>query len=247
VIVKAIEQLEKADIEALISQEVSEGRTIEYKEALPGSADSDRKEFLADVASFANAAGGHLIYGMRERRVAEKTSGVAEAALGLARINLDQEVPRLQDMIRTGIEPTIVGVQVREFPGFPEGPIIVLQIPKSWAAPHMVTYKGHDRFYTRDARGKHPLDVHEIRAAFALSESLPERIRRFRADRIPQIVAGETPLPVPRSPKIVLHLLPIAALDPSTRLDVAPLATGSALKPCSQASLHERLGCSTQL
>ena len=43
------------DIDALVADAVKEGRTIEYKQAMPGGADADRKEFLADVSSFANA------------------------------------------------------------------------------------------------------------------------------------------------------------------------------------------------
>lgn len=44
---------------------MSEHKTLEYKLALSGGSDSERKEFLANVSSFANAAGGCLIYGMK--------------------------------------------------------------------------------------------------------------------------------------------------------------------------------------
>ncbi len=43
-----------------------EGKIIEYKEALPGDSDKDKREFLADVSSFANTAGGVLYLGIRE-------------------------------------------------------------------------------------------------------------------------------------------------------------------------------------
>ena len=36
---------------------VPEGNFIDYKEMLPGYSDSERRELLADVSSFANAAG----------------------------------------------------------------------------------------------------------------------------------------------------------------------------------------------
>jgi hypothetical protein len=42
----------------LVDNQVSEHKTIEYKEALLGNADGDKKEFLADVSSFANESGG---------------------------------------------------------------------------------------------------------------------------------------------------------------------------------------------
>ncbi|MCK5240903.1 ATP-binding protein [bacterium] len=48
----------------MISNQIQESRTIEYKESLPGNSDQDKREFLADISSFANAAGGDLLYGI---------------------------------------------------------------------------------------------------------------------------------------------------------------------------------------
>ena len=42
----------------------AEGRTLDYKRTLPGSTDEEKREFLADVSSFANAAGGDIVYGI---------------------------------------------------------------------------------------------------------------------------------------------------------------------------------------
>ena len=49
-------------------------KTIEYKAELHIDTGDDRKEFLADVTSFANSNGGDLIYGIQEDR--EKISPV---------------------------------------------------------------------------------------------------------------------------------------------------------------------------
>jgi hypothetical protein len=40
---------------------VQEGKTLEYKRELPGGSDQDKREFLADVSSFANTEGGDII------------------------------------------------------------------------------------------------------------------------------------------------------------------------------------------
>ncbi len=58
---KSFDLIEKADIEALVANEVREGRTLDYKENLPGNSDGDKTEFLADVSSFANASGGYIL------------------------------------------------------------------------------------------------------------------------------------------------------------------------------------------
>jgi len=103
--------------------------------------------------------------------------------------------------------------------------VLVLRTPKSWAAPHMVIFKGQSRFYSRNSSGKYPLDVREIRAAFAVRESLAERMRSFRQQRLAQIVAGETPVPLTLTPKLVIHVVPLPAMDSFRDRDMSTLAS----------------------
>ncbi|GAJ18756.1 unnamed protein product, partial [marine sediment metagenome] len=67
-IAKNVNEITKDDLQALIDNSVLEGKTIEYKQSLPGNSDSDKKEFLADICSFSNTSGGDLIYGITEDR-----------------------------------------------------------------------------------------------------------------------------------------------------------------------------------
>jgi hypothetical protein len=225
VIQKPFDGIVKDDIDALSADEVREGRTLDYKEKLPGNADKDKKEFLGDVSSFANAGGGDMVFGMVERRDGEgKATGLPEVAPGLAGVNADAEVRRLDNMVRDGIRPRVPGVQIRVVEGFRDGPVLVMRTPRSFAAPRMVTFQDHSRFYSRNSGGKYPLDVGEIRTAFAYSETLPERVRRFRQERLGRIVAGETPTGAKDSPKVVLHLLPLRSLDPGSQFDLAAVA-----------------------
>jgi hypothetical protein len=214
--------IDKDRIESLISNESRENLNLEYKEVLPGGGREERKEFLADVSAFANAAGGDIIFGVCEKREGNKTTGLPEKAVGLAGINVDATIRQLESMITDGIEPRISGLRIKPIDGFERGPVIILRIPRSYLSPHMVKL-GDSRFYSRTNAGKQPLDVTQIRSAFAVSESLPEKVRRFRDERIARIVAGETPIPLPDRPKIVLHLLPIASLEPTTRIDLGLL------------------------
>ena len=66
-IYKQINELEEDDLLALISAGESEGKYIDFKQNLILNSDSAKKEFLADISSFANAVGGHLIFGMSEQ------------------------------------------------------------------------------------------------------------------------------------------------------------------------------------
>lgn len=212
-ILKPIGQIEKSDIKALIDNAVREGRRIEYKRKLPGTTDDDKREFLADISSFANASGGDLIIGVDE------VEGVPTEAKGLANAHVDADCLRIENMVRDCIEPRMPGFRIRVVDGFQDGPVLVLRLPKSWAGPHMVTFRNLSRFFTRNNMGKHQMDITEIRAAFALSEEMPERIRRFRDDRLAKIAANDTPVPLQPNAKVILHLLPLVSFSVDFRLD----------------------------
>jgi len=215
---KQLESIEESDLQALMENQIAEGKTIEYKQSLPGNSDSDKKEFLADVSSFANAAGGHLIYGIKEE------AGVPVEICGLRDINPDDQILRLENLIRNNIEPRIPGVSTQAISLRVAGVAVIVRIPRSWALPHMVKFKKHWRFYSRNSAGKYPLDVSELRALFALSETTAERIRNFRVKRLSKIVAGETPVALQEVPKIVLHIIPFSAFDPAAKINVSSLA-----------------------
>jgi len=160
---KAFAQVSKPDISALVDNEVKESRTLEYKERLPGNTDDDKKEFLADVSSLANASGGHLLFGVKEKRDEDgRATGRPEVAHGLAKINTDLEIGRLENILRDGLDPRVPGVRFREIAGFPKGPVIIAHVPKSWSAPHMVTYKGASRFHWMRMR-RHSSSVRKAR------------------------------------------------------------------------------------
>ena len=53
-----IEEIDRAALDALIDNAVPEGKTIEYKQELPGKADGDIARLIAAVTSFANTDGG---------------------------------------------------------------------------------------------------------------------------------------------------------------------------------------------
>jgi hypothetical protein len=223
---KTLESITEADLQTLLTDEVAEGKAIEYKQCLPDDTDENKREFLADVSSFANAAGGHLIFGIIEEK------GVPVEICGLPGIDPDKGLQRLENLIRDGIEPRILGAQMRAVPLSTQDVVIVIRIPRSWAQPHAVTHKKHWRFYSRNSTGKYPLDVSEVRAAFALSEGLADRVRTFRAERLSKIVAGETPVSLGGDGQIVLHIVPFGAFDPDSRVDIPSLGQDTwTLKP----------------
>ena len=192
---KHIDEISMVDISFLTDNKISESKTLEYKEKLPGHTDKEKKEFLADISAFANASGGDVIYGIKEVVDSNgKKTGQADEVVPIQGTTADESKLFIENLIRTAIEPRIP-VQVKEVDGFGadgDGFIIFVRIPQSFASPHMVTFKNSSKFYSRNSSGKFQLDVHEIRNAFLATDSQADRIRSFLQDRLAKIIADET-------------------------------------------------------
>jgi len=92
-----------------------------------------------------------------------------------------------------------------------ENYVLLMRIRKSWAAPHRVIIGGHGHFYSRNSAGAYPLDVDQLRSAFLRAQSIEDRIREFRHNRIAAITVGETPVPIIDGAKYAVHLVPLSA------------------------------------
>lgn len=103
------------------------GPNLDLKRQLPTAWDGDAKhELFADVSAFANAGGGDLIYGMEE-----DDEGRATALVPL-QDNSDETTLRIADLLMTGIEQRIPGMQVQPVPvtaGGVAGTVFVIQVP----------------------------------------------------------------------------------------------------------------------
>jgi hypothetical protein len=235
IIQRPLEALVVDDLQALIDAAVSESREIEFKQTV-GLSDRDKREFLADVSSFANATGGDLLIGIAEK------GGCAAELVGVPSAEADATILRLENIIRDGVEPRIPGLHSRAVAIDSERSVIVIRIPRSFAAPHMVSFGGLSRFYSRNSAGKHKLDIGEIRAAFALSDSSRTRLQNFRSERLARITAGETPVALPPNPKTVLHVIPLTVADATAQID-APGLTGDPqhFRPLSGSAWDSRV------
>ncbi len=142
----------------------------------------------------------------------DEKDGAPTNLIGLPGINSDDEVLRLEQIIRDGIRPPIVGLQSKPVPLANGNVAIVMRIPKSWNPPHQVTYQKAFRFYARGSNGKYQLEVDELRSIFTFSASAAERLRLFRIERLAKIVAADTPVSLQTGAKMVTHILPLARI-----------------------------------
>lgn len=204
-ILKPADAITWADLIQLATDRRSENRRLEYKRDLVGARDADKKEFLADVSALANAGGGDLIYGVHA------PGGVPSGVEGVRPSDPDAEILRLENLLRDGLSPRITGLTIH-WVSHPEGGnrgCILLRVPASFAAPHRVVFQNWNRFWTRNATGKHEMDVHELSLAFTAALTLDQRITALHNDIVGQLRSGELPFDVTPDPKAVVSLIPL--------------------------------------
>lgn len=210
-----IKNINEEKINLLKEVGIAEDKHLEYKLTLPGEKYDDKKEFLADVSSFANADGGVIFYGIKAK------DGIPGDIPGLEIDSPDSEILRLENLLRTSIEPRIIGTYFHTLKLLNGKFLIAAYIAKSFNPPHVVNFQGHWRFYSRNSAGKYPMDLGEVRSSIILAEHYAERIKNFRIERVSKIISNDVNVSLVDSPKIVLHLLPLASFEKGYKLDLS--------------------------
>lgn len=211
---KLLNQVTLEDIQTTFQDKVPESRTLDYKLEIHPMTDGGNKEFLKDVSAFANTMGGYLIYGIEEKE------GIPTGIKGVHVEDFDKLKLHFENLLRTGADPVIRGADFQAVNFEDLKKIVIIKVPRSIARPHAVKIKNHFRFYGRNSVGVYPLEVDDLRQAFLASETLATRIRNFRTDRLSQIAVGETPVPLIKGGKIVLHLIPVSAFELGKKYDL---------------------------
>jgi len=200
----------------LISGGVAERKTLDYKQQLPDTNDAGKRELLADVSSFANTAGGDLVFGMTE------SAGVPAAIPGVQIGDIDQEILRFDSIIRDGLSPRIRHA-TRGIPLANGRYVLIIRSERSWYGPHRVIFKGDSRFYGRTTNGKYELDVTDLRNAFLLANTITEKIAASRSERIIALQNGQGLTPLAEGPKLVIHCMPLESFGANPQYDVLAL------------------------
>jgi hypothetical protein len=155
---------EEEIVKVVMSGSLEESAIFDAKKELP----SKNQEIAKDIAAMAND-GGVIIYGIDEDEHGRPTI--------LNPIPLKNQAERITSIVRTGItEPPVIKVStIPTTANSSEGYLIVV-VPASPRAPHMVVLRGHNRYYGRTATGNIPLVEAEIARLY-------ERRQRWEVDR----------------------------------------------------------------
>ena len=149
-------------LRALVENKAQESLILEFKgsDAL-GKTRAKREDLAKDVSAFANAAGGTIIYGMREINGTSTAGRLDEGA--------DQtEIPPewIQQVVESNIQPKLNGLRVIAVPAESSDSshvYYVVSVPQGSTA-----YMSPDnKYYKRTTAGNAPMQDYEVRDTMA--------------------------------------------------------------------------------
>jgi hypothetical protein len=139
------------DLDRLIKDGVMESLTLDYKQSLDLQKDPKKKDKLCvEVTSFANSAGGQLVYGMKEDK--HYPTEIDEGA----------EVSKewIEQVIDSNVQPRIEGLVIHPIK-LTQGWGYCIDIPQATSrAPHQAPDK---RYYKRQNFQSVPMEDYEIK------------------------------------------------------------------------------------
>ena len=203
-------------VRRLISSDVREGTTIEYKRELPLGPQGERIEALKDLTALGNAGGGALIYGVSEDSEIE---GKPAEVFPLSDRSL---LPRLEDIVLAGVRPPLVWQPVTFDLEDGSGFVFVANVRKSPLGPYMVEAYGVRRYHIRIGSRSVMMTEQQVSDAYALALREAElEGRTWESHQLPMNAPSPDPWlilsAVPRGPGRVEVFMPAAAQIESIR------------------------------
>ncbi|REJ83838.1 MAG: ATP-binding protein [Acidobacteria bacterium] len=138
-----------SDLEAAVAHQIEESSSLDFKTEL-----GHNREIAKDVAAMA-LHGGVLVVGVHEER---------DIAKALTPVALEAAKGRIEDVVASSVRPTpYFEVHTIEDPGDETRGFLVVVVPASEAAPHMVERQGRCEYYGRKGTRSLPLTDAEVR------------------------------------------------------------------------------------
>lgn len=207
---KNYNKLEFEDIQRLVDNKISESRSLDYKREINLDKGDSRKEFLYDVTSFINSDGGALVYGISELKDENgQNTGLPDEITGIDIDNFDKLTLKIEDLIKTSIEPNIPNVVIKPLEKNGKK-ILIIGLPKPFGLPRMVTYNSTNKFYRRRNSGKYLVDIYELNQMFMQNVEIINEVEKFRRERVEKLKKGEFISNFDSQNFTVIHVIPIS-------------------------------------
>lgn len=164
--------------------DLPESDELDFKREPCGTGDSDKRDFAADVAAFANHAGGLIVIG-----IAEATPEAPASLAPLPAGALDAEELRIRKIIASNCNPPI---ELQVVPvSVDAGGVLVVAIPPSPRSPHAVVVNEALRYPVRDGSTKRYLSESEVadhyRSRFEIAQGQISRLLERHRSLVEQL------------------------------------------------------------
>lgn len=156
----------ESDLQGYISNLVQESSTLDYKAADSlAQTDGKRKEITKDVSSFANSAGGLIIYGIKEYQ----ELGKKHLPEKIDPVNIAQYSKEWLEHVINNIQPRIKGLTIHPVPISSNSnyAVYVVEIPQGHTAHQALDLRYYRRFNYESV----PMEDHEIRDVMGRQQS----------------------------------------------------------------------------
>ena len=236
----------EVDLKALIdNSDYRENDYIDYKATfafLEIEKNDPRKaellaEFRSDICHFANAEGGYLIYGIKDKQ------GMANEIIGVTipGNNLDKfELERKNNLVP--IMPKIPSVKFKFIPLENQKYVVIIAVTRDSYAPYLHLEGEHDfRIYKRVGNGKRPLSYMELKNMFIQSRSLEQDVLNYRKERLSYFRDNNDSIGGKSLRFLLLHIIPETFTDSSYNRNVFQLERSGKVK---FATMFSSMGCS---
>ncbi|MFN8790830.1 MAG: helix-turn-helix domain-containing protein [Bdellovibrionales bacterium] len=209
---KPFEQIQVADIEQLKSDEITEGKYLEFKQDVP----RDSKAFLETVVAFANSLGGVIVYGAKELRVGNEKTGKIEDICGIESATIDSTKARLENYLRDQVQPRL-DCRIKEL-NLPNGKcVLIVKVNKGWHGPYYFRNQGIGLLFYRRAESQNILMDHtEIKSSFLSSDTTRDRLFKFSEKRTQEIITQQVPFKLEGEKLLIVHVLPLDSFREET-------------------------------
>lgn len=196
VLTKPMEEIDKHDIEKLISDRVPESENIEFKKTLPSRkenrddpwidgedriGDSAKNKILREAVAFANAYGGTLLIGIDESSnrppVANRVNLIPRCA---------ELAERFKMVFRDCVEPNLARIEIRGIPIEDEAGVVIFRVGRSPLSPHRITktlvcpIRRSDRCEDMTMREIQDMTLNIARGNEKIDRKLVERSKLFK-------------------------------------------------------------------
>jgi hypothetical protein len=177
---KPLKEIVEQDIQNLVDDQIEESAHLDYKREVDFSS-SGKKELAKDISAFANSGGGVILYGIEEKK---NEHGIPVPVSPIHGIESSIDRERIENVALNSISPRVqMSIKRIELSSDPSRSVLILLIPASLQAPHMLTKGGDNRYYKRFNFSSVPMEEQEVRFLFQKNIQMREETSRIEQSK----------------------------------------------------------------